>query len=71
VTRSAESSLPGAQWRKAKASGSQGGCVEVATNLPGIVAVRDTKDRDKSPHVYTDHEWRCFLDGVRNGEFDL
>lgn len=20
--------------------------------------------------VYSEHEWRCFIDGVRNGEFD-
>jgi Domain of unknown function (DUF397) len=28
-------------WRKRSYSGTQGNCVEVATNLPGIVAVRD------------------------------
>ena len=32
-------------WRKSSYSGSNGGaCVEVADNLPGIVAVRDSKD---------------------------
>lgn len=35
--------LSSAKWRKASYSGSNGGnCVEVATNLPGIVAVRDS-----------------------------
>lgn len=37
--------LTGAVWRKSTRSGGNGGdCVEVATNLPGIVAVRDSKD---------------------------
>jgi hypothetical protein len=34
-------------WRKSSYSGSNGrGCVDVADNLPGIVAVRDSKDPD-------------------------
>lgn len=34
--------LAGAHWRKSSySSGSGGNCVEVATNLPGLVAVRD------------------------------
>ena len=39
--------------------------------LPGgVVAVRDTKDRSLSPHVYTAAEWDAFVAGVRAGEFD-
>lgn len=38
--------LTGAIWRKAARSGNNGGnCVEVASNLPGVVAIRDSKDR--------------------------
>jgi hypothetical protein len=37
--------LTNAEWRKSTYSGSNGGnCVEVAANLPGVVAVRDSKD---------------------------
>ena len=25
----------------------------------------------KAPHVYTRHEWECFLAGAKRGEFDL
>jgi hypothetical protein len=34
--------------------------------------VRDTKDGGHGPvHRYTAAEWRAFVAGVRNGEFDL
>jgi hypothetical protein len=64
--------LTNAEWRKSTFSGSNGGgCVEVARNLPGIVAVRDSKDREGPALVFTPGEWRAFLDGVRAAEFDL
>ena len=64
--------LTGAVWHKSTRSGGNGGdCVEVAVNLPGIVAVRDTKDREGAALVFTDAEWVAFLAGVRDGEFDL
>lgn len=64
--------LTGAVWHKSTRSGGNGGdCVEVAINLPGIVAVRDTKDRAAAALVFTDAEWAAFLAGVRDGEFDL
>jgi uncharacterized protein DUF397 len=50
--------------------GQVGGCVEVALLADGAVAVRDTKDRTLPPHLFTPHEWACFLTGVRSGEFD-
>jgi hypothetical protein len=58
------------QWRKAAASGN-GACVEVAQVATGGVAVRDSKDPDGPILRYTDVEWRAFLHGARNGEFDL
>jgi hypothetical protein len=48
-----------------------GGCVEVAALPGGGVAVRDTKNRDGGTQRYTDHEWKCFVAGVKAGEFDL
>ncbi|GAA1555315.1 hypothetical protein GCM10009678_42900 [Actinomadura kijaniata] len=50
------------------------GCVEVATNLAdvatgGTVALRDSKTGLVS--VFTPHEWRGFVRGVKAGEFDI
>ena len=55
-----------AAWRKSSYSGGNGGqCVEVARNLPGVVAVRDSKDPDGPRLVVAAGDWRAFLDGVR------
>lgn len=58
-----------AHWFKAVGSGDHG-CVEVAF-AGGEVGVRDTKDRSKTPHVYTEHEWAVFIAAAKAGEFDL
>lgn len=66
-----ELNLDAAEWRKATASGDVGQCVEVATNLPGVVAVRDSKNPHGPALVFTPGEWRAFVGGVKDGEFDL
>jgi hypothetical protein len=59
-----------AVWRKSSYSSGNGGqCVEVARNLPGIVAVRDSKDPEGPALAFAPKEWLAFLDGVRAGEF--
>jgi hypothetical protein len=64
--------LTNAVWRKGTRSGGNGGsCVEVARNLPGIVAVRDSKDREGGTLIFTPEEWRAFIRGAHDGEFDL
>ncbi|MGW2627631.1 DUF397 domain-containing protein [Micromonospora taraxaci] len=55
--------LSGAQWRKSTKSGNNGGsCVEVADNLPGVVLVRDTKDRDGGTLTFEPAAWAGFVD---------
>jgi hypothetical protein len=50
-----------ADWRKSSYSGTNGGaCVEVARNLPGVVAVRDSKDRHGPTLVFTRADWAAF-----------
>jgi len=63
--------LTGAVWRKSIRSGNGGNCVEVANNLPGIIAVRDSKDPNGPALVFTPSEWAAFTGGVKDGEFDL
>jgi Domain of unknown function (DUF397) len=64
--------LEHAQWRKSSFSGGNGGaCVEVARNLPGAVAVRDSKDPNSAVLIFTPEGWRTFIAGVQDGTFDL
>jgi len=45
-------------------------CVQVAHLPGGMVALRDSKDTTKSPHIFDSEEWAAFLTGVKAGEFD-
>jgi hypothetical protein len=63
--------LSAAEWRKSAYSNAQSNCVEVAANLDGIVAVRDSKDPHGPALAFTPDEWRTFAAGVKSGEFDL
>jgi hypothetical protein len=58
-------------WRKSSHSSAQGNCVEVCTSEPGVVAVRDTKDRYGKELTVTDRAWSAFVRGVQHGEFDI
>ena len=64
--------LAGAIWHKSSYSGSNGGgCVDVADNLPGVVAVRDSKDPDGPKLMFTPAEWRTFTSGLKSGALGL
>jgi Domain of unknown function (DUF397) len=64
--------LSRAEWRKSARSGGTGGnCVEVATNLPGVIAVRDSKDPDGPVLAITPAQWQSFAAGVKLGDFNL
>ena len=60
-----EIDLSRAEWRKSSYSGQDGNCVEVARNLPGLVAVRDSKKPDGAKLVVSQETWRVFLKGLR------
>ncbi|MEV5818383.1 DUF397 domain-containing protein [Micromonospora harpali] len=58
--------LSSARWKKSTRSGTSGGdCVEVADNLPGVIAVRDSKDRRGAVLTFTPARWKAFLDIAR------
>jgi hypothetical protein len=60
------------RWRKASYSGNGGGsCVEVARNLPHVVAVRDSKDPHGPVMALDPAGWRHFTAAVKAGQHDL
>jgi hypothetical protein len=62
-----EPDLSRAEWHKSSYSGQDGNCVEVATNLPGLVAIRDSKRPEGARLIVTPSEWRTFLAATRQG----
>ncbi|TNH30198.1 DUF397 domain-containing protein [Micromonospora orduensis] len=57
--------LTGAAWRKSSRSNNGGNCVEVADNLPGIVGLRDSKDRTGAVLTIEPKAWVAFVEGVK------
>ncbi len=62
--------LSRARWRKSIRSNGQNACVEAA-DVDGGIAVRDSKNPTGPVLVFSGLEWTAFLQGVRDGEFEL
>ncbi len=58
--------LSRAAWRKSTYSNNGGACVEVATSLPGIVAVRDSKDPAGPAVAFGADSWQAFINTLKN-----
>ena len=56
--------LSRAEWRKSSYSGQSGNCVEVARNLPGLVAIRDSKQPEGAKLVVSRETWRGFISSI-------
>jgi hypothetical protein len=62
--------LSGASWFKSTRSQADRACVEVAFLDKGNVGVRDSKNPTGPALVFTPGEWRAFVAGAKDGEFD-
>ena len=60
----AEIDLSCAEWQKSSHSSQSGNCVEVARNLPGLVAVRDSKEPGGAKLLVSPEIWRAFMRDV-------
>jgi hypothetical protein len=58
------------RWIKSSLSFANGDCIEVASLPDGRIGVRDSKDPEGPILRFTSSEWRAFVGGVRDGEFD-
>jgi hypothetical protein len=56
-----EIDLSRAEWRKSSFSSQSGNCVEVARNLPGLIAVRDSKSPSGPNLLVSPETWQAFL----------
>jgi len=56
-----EIDLSRAEWHKSSYSSQDGNCVEVASNLPGLVAIRDSKAPDAPNLLVSPETWQAFL----------
>ncbi|GAU64848.1 hypothetical protein SSP35_01_01840 [Streptomyces sp. NBRC 110611] len=57
------------EFHKSSYSGSQGECVEVARNVPGATAIRDSKDAVGPRLVFGAGAWGAFLEMLATDEF--
>ena len=61
--------LSHAVWHKSSRSNGPSDCVEVADNLPSVVAVRDSKHHGPML-TFSVEQWQAFVADVKAGEFD-
>jgi len=63
--------LTTAIWRKSSYSSANGGqCVEIALNLPGVVAMRDSKNPAGPALAVEPASFAAFTAAIKNGQFD-
>lgn len=62
--------LSRARWRKSRRSSAGDNCVEVAGNLPDVVAVQDSKNPGPAL-VFNRDVWTDFAASVKTGRHDL
>jgi hypothetical protein len=59
-------------WRKSSHSGDNGGgCVEICTTTPGVVLIRDSKDKTGPRLAVSGQAWSELVHAIKHGQFDL
>lgn len=70
-TKGLRVNLADAVWQKSTRSGPvSDNCVEIAF-VDGAVAMRDSKHPDGPVLLFTAEEWDAFVEGAKDGEFDV
>jgi hypothetical protein len=66
-TTSGVPGLSGVQWRKSSYSGGSGNCIEITTDVPGLIPVRDSKGPDGPVLLFTTCGFSDFVTAVLHG----
>ncbi|WP_328914924.1 MULTISPECIES: DUF397 domain-containing protein [unclassified Streptomyces] len=61
--------LSGATWFKSSHSGNGGSCVEISSDFPGVIPVRDSKVPDGPALIFPAAGFAAFVEAVKAGEF--
>jgi hypothetical protein len=70
-TKGLRVNLDNAVWQKSSRSGPvSDNCVEIAF-VDGAIAMRDSKHPDGPVLLFTAEEWDAFVEGAKDGEFDV
>lgn len=60
-----------ARWERTKNEDGTPAALEVGCGANGLVALRMADDPEGDILIYTPAEWEAFVEGVKDGEFDL
>lgn len=70
-TKGLRVNLADAVWQKSTRSGPvSDNCVEIAF-VDGAIAMRDSKHPEGPVLLFTAEEWDAFVEGAKDGEFDV
>lgn len=58
-----------ATWRKSRYSENNGGCIEVADGIPGLMPVRDSKNPTGPALTVPATAWSSFVSAVKTSRF--
>ncbi|WP_405735141.1 DUF397 domain-containing protein [Streptomyces sp. NBC_01537] len=60
-------SLDGVRWWRSSHSGGSGNCVEITTDVPGLIPIRDSKNPDGPVLLFTSAGFSAFVSAIDAG----